>query len=416
MTELPLSYTETLNSLVFDDASFLLEKRKEASHFLHEKGFPTRRDEDWKYTSADAFLKAPFSMTMETLSSVQHSPHLSDAYVIHCGGGSVTFPRDLPKGVILSSLRDACREHAGQVEPLLGNILEISHGFQAFNLATFQSGVFLLLEPGIHLQKPIVFMHSPSQSGKMEVMRHLVVLSERSECQLLHCFLHESVGATNVVTEIALSKHSKLFQYGIETSEEEAFHFSHIAVRQDAESHFESHQLSLGAKLARSDLSVLLEGSYANCLLNGMYYLRQNAHLDHHTWVFHCDPNTTSSEDYRGVLSDASRGVFNGKVLVKNEAKGSVAKQQNKNLLLSQQAEINTKPELSIFADDVQCSHGATVGQIDEDALFYMATRGIDRVSAINELIKAFLMTHLEQVPYTEIAAWMARELYERNG
>uniref|UniRef100_UPI00260D9DA4 Fe-S cluster assembly protein SufD n=1 Tax=uncultured Legionella sp. TaxID=210934 RepID=UPI00260D9DA4 len=195
-----------------------------------------------------------------------------------------------------------------------------------------------------------------------------------------------------------------------------AYHLGHIAVKQEESSQFASHSLSLGGKLVRSDLSLYLQEERAHCLMNGIYAPAEGQHVDHHTTVHHLVPECSSEQDYKGILTGHSRAVFNGKVIVAKDAQHTDAKQQNKNLLLSANAEIDTKPQLEIFADDVVCSHGATVGQLDEEALFYLATRGIGRLDASRYLIHAFAQNNLRLIPHRDLADWMGQLLTQQLG
>jgi Fe-S cluster assembly protein SufD len=177
-----------------------------------------------------------------------------------------------------------------------------------------------------------------------------------------------------------------------------------------------NHSLSLGGKCVRSDLSLYLQEEKAHCLMNAIYAPTDGQHVDHHTTVYHLVPNCSSEQDYKGILNGRARAVFNGKVIVAKDAQHTDAKQQNKNLLLSANAEIDTKPQLEIFADDVLCSHGATVGQLDEEALFYLATRGIDRVEASHYLIHAFAKDNLQLIPHRKLADLMSQLLTQQLG
>jgi Fe-S cluster assembly protein SufD len=187
-------------------------------------------------------------------------------------------------------------------------------------------------------------------------------------------------------------------------------------VQQQANSHFDSQSLSLGGKLVRSDTRITLLGAQANSTLNGIYAPNEGQHIDHHTTVHHAVGHCTSQQDYKGILQGQSRAVFNGKVIVAKDAQKTDAKQHNKNLLLSANAEIDTKPQLEIFADDVLCSHGTTVGQLDEEALFYLATRGIDRQEASSYLIHAFADENLRLIPHKSLAEWMTALLNQQLG
>lgn len=224
----------------------------------------------------------------------------------------------------------------------------------------------------------------------------------------------DSCYMTNGITELFIGSKAQVGHYKIQRESKQAFHFSHLAVQQSAASQLASQVVSLGGQLVRSDLSIALQEEQAQCFMNGIYMPTQGQHIDHHTTVNHLVPNCSSEQDYKGVLQGKARAVFNGKVIVAKNAQHTVAKQQNKNILLSARAEINTKPQLEIFADDVICSHGATVGQLDEEALFYLATRGIDRLEATRYLIHAFTQANLRAIPEQRFATWIDQLLTQQ--
>ena len=213
-----------------------------------------------------------------------------------------------------------------------------------------------------------------------------------------------------------LGEKAQCVHYKIQREGKLACHIGHVAVNQLAHSEFASHSFSFGGKLVRSDLSINLLQEYAQCLMNGIYIPNEGQHVDHHTIVNHLLPNCRSKQDYKGILNGHARAVFNGKVVVAKDAQHTDASQQNKNLLLSANAEIDTKPQLEIFADDVLCSHGATVGQLDEEALFYLATRGIDKIEASRYLVHAFTEENLRLIPKQKLAAWVGNLITQQLG
>lgn len=199
--------------------------------------------------------------------------------------------------------------------------------------------------------------------------------------------------------------------YKLQREGNAAWHFGHFAVKLSEGSQVDSHALSLGALWSRFDACFSIREPHARCFLNGIYAPKGQQHMDHHTWVYHDAPHGTSEQDYKGIVSEAAHAVFNGQVHVARHAQKTVAKQQNKNLLLSKQAEIDTKPQLDIAADDVQCTHGATVGQLDIDALFYFATRGIGVQEATEYLIQGFVAENLRAIGHDEFAAWLQTQV-----
>lgn len=394
--------------------------QKKALSELCQWGFPTRHDEEWKYTPVDELLTHEFSTTSKP---TQHAPQVSDSplkqgLTLHNGMifGLEKLTKQLPKGVLVMPLSTAISQCPELITPYLGSILQPEHGFHALNTAMIQEGVFIYVPAGIVVEEPILLAHSQDNMNQAVYWRHVLVAEQNSQFSIVEdyqgpeglCYF------TNTVTEVCLAKDARLTHYKIQRESFKSYHVGHIAVKQAQSSQFESHSFSLGATLARSDLSMDLDEEHARCLMNAVYLTTQDQQVDHHTTVNHKVPNCLSEQDYKGVLSGRARAVFNGKIKVSKDAQHTCAKQQNKNLLLSKYAEINTKPQLEIFANDVVCSHGATVGQLDEDALFYLATRGIDRQQASHYLIQAFTIENLRLIRHSTIASWIEELLMKQ--
>ncbi|KGP63224.1 ABC transporter permease [Legionella norrlandica] len=403
---------------------WLAQMQSQALTDLKRQGFPTRYDEEWKYTLVDPLLQchfkqydSPVNLGVETILNdapvkkrllIQNGSILGDEEWITC----------LPKGVLVLPLSSALSDYADLVKPYLGKILEQTHGFHYLNTALIQCGVFIYIPADVGMEEPIVLTHAQNQTNQAVYLRHLILAEKASQMTLIEEYHGEkdSCYFTNNVTEIFLGEGAKFNHYKIQRESKAAYHLGHVAVKQSAYSQFSSHSLSLGGKLVRSDISVYMQEEHAQCLMNGIYAPGEGQHVDHHTMVHHLVPNCRSDQDYKGILKDHSRAVFNGKVIVAKNAQHTDAKQQNKNLLLSANAEVDTKPQLEIFADDVLCSHGATVGQLDEEAIFYLATRGISRDEASHYLIQAFANDNLCLIPNRELADWMANLLTQQLG
>lgn len=403
------------------DLPWLAALQSQALKNLDRRGFPSRQHEEWKYTSVDALLKHSFNQDNKTPKS-EFKSDLPLPHQLVINNGHVFCEEEvlakLPQGVLICSLAHALIEHADLIKPHLGRILEQEHGFHSLNTAFIHYGVFIYLPKGICIDAPIVLNHYQDQADHAVHLRHLIIAEEGSQASIVEHYqgAEECAYFTNTVTELFLAASAHLTHYKIQREGKVAFHLGHIAVQQKMRSHFASHSLNLGAALARSDLTIKLQEEHASCLMNGIYAPTEGQHVDHHTTVNHLVANCSSEQDYKGILKGRSRGVFNGKVIVAKDAQQSNAQQQNKNLLLSMNAEINTKPQLEIFADDVVCSHGATVGQLDEDALFYLASRGIDKLEASHYLIHAFAADNLRLIPHRELANWMSQLLLQQLG
>lgn len=412
MSELLEFYQEQAKS-VRSSLPWLAERQANALNDFIRYGFPGRKDENWKYTAIDGFLQQLFAHQDSAATQVLPKD-LPAGWTIALANGHV-FPVDtgvaaLPEGVIVQSLLQALTDNPEKIRPYLSQILQHEHGFDALNSAAWHTGVLVYLPAGVQVDVPIILAHWQDKNHQAIHVRHLIIAEEGSRATVIEAY-HGEVDCcylTNVVTEVHLAARATVTHYKVQCESNAAFHIGHLTVSQGEASQFDSHSLSLGGKLVRSDLTLKLQAPQASCLLNGMYMPGDKQHIDHHTTVHHLVPDCESVQDYKGVMIGQSRAVFNGKVAVAKDAQHTRAQQQNKNILLSDKAGIDTKPQLEIFADDVICSHGATVGQLDEDALFYMTARGINRADAVRYLIHAFAADNLRLIAHAEVASWMA--------
>ena len=393
---------------------------------FNRMGFPTRHCEDWKYTTVDSFLKQRFETPKEIVGSeTKISPDLptsllSEAIIIH--NGHVEIPIELtdrlPEGVVILPMSQAVVQHADHIDGYLGRILQQNNGFQALNTAMLRCGVYIYVPAGVCLTTPLVLSHRQDNVDQAIYLRHVVIAEEASSLTMIEHYQGDAdtVYFTSSITEAHLAAHAKLVHYKIQCESKRSYHVGHLAVKQRAGSQFDSHSFSTGGQWVRSDIDIALTEPDAQCSMNGLYAPLDGQHVDHHTVVTHEAPKCRSEQDYKGILSGRSRAVFNGRVIVAKDAQHTVAMQQNKNVLLSKNAEIDTKPQLEIFADDVVCTHGATVGQLDEDALFYLATRGIGRAEAMRYLVQAFAVENLRKFANDELAEWLGTLLNQQVG
>ena len=397
--------------------------QKNALNEFMTMGFPNRYQEDWKYTRTDAFLQHKFFHAPRARTHIESSLLDVDIYPdrpsMNCHAvafvndkiiGLEALNRGLPPGVIIQPLALAMIEHADIVKKYLSNILVHQHGFHALNTAMLHNGLFIYLPTGVCLSEPILVSHWQNIAQQVVYMRHLVILDCDSSLNLVEDYNGDmnTCYMSNAVTEVALGARANLMHCKVQRESTLAYHTSHLAVRQTAYSKFLSHSFSVGGCWVRSDTDISLDEDYAQCEMNGVYTPSGAQHVDHHTLVAHRSPNCFSMQDYKGVLSGQARAVFNGRIVVFAGAEHTIAKQQNKNLLLSMQAEIDTKPQLEIFANDILCTHGATVGQLDAEALFYLATRGIGHAEASRYLVQAFILDNLARITHVELAQWIS--------
>ena len=405
------------------DMPWIAQLQNSARVDFERFGFPARKDEDWKYTSVDGFLKQSFVRASGQAGEVVPLTDvpLSCSKIAIINGvvsGTDALAPTLPAGVVVLPLAQALLSHAEKIKPWLAQILTQEHGFHALNTAMLQCGLFIYLPKGACLTEPLLVSHWQGQTQQAVHVRHLIIAEEGSSATIIEDYQGDTAMEyfTNTITEVHTAANAAITHYKIQRESKLAYHVGHLAVKQAAGSQFDSHLFSFGGKLVRSDATFSLDAPHARCFMNGIYAPADGQHMDHHTLVTHAAPDCSSAQDYKGILTGHSRAVFNGKVIVAKDAQHTEAKQQNKNLLLSVHAEIDTKPQLEIFANDVVCTHGATVGQLDEEALFYLATRGIDYAEACHYLVQAFATENLAALTNVHLATWLGTLLNQQIG
>lgn len=380
-----------------------------------QRGFPGPRDEAWKYTSVAALEKRAFkpgaggSLDAGALASLLIPGFDADRAVFVDGRFEPKLSR-LPAGVNITPLSSAT---AG-IQALLAAPAEWhADTFVDLNTALFRDGLVLDLAAGQTLDAPIELLHVTTAAASAHSLRVLVRLGTGAGAHLLERYVgvDDAKAFTNIVTQVDLGKAAKLTHLRLQSESRQSFHVGRVLVRQAAESEYHSHSTQLGAAWSRLDLHCKLEAEGARTELHGLYAVAGRQHVDNHTRIDHLARGTASREIYRGILDGQGRAVFNGKVLVAPHAVKTDAEQKNHNLILSRGAEIDTKPELEIYADDVKCSHGATIGQLDEQQLFYLRSRGLDMDTAHRLLITAFAEELLLELPYPALATHVRRLL-----
>ncbi|MBW1685783.1 MAG: Fe-S cluster assembly protein SufD, partial [Deltaproteobacteria bacterium] len=288
--------------------------------------------------------------------------------------------------------------------PYLGRLVSLKeHAFAALNSAFLDDGAVLLVGPDANLAEPlhIVFVSTAAGTLRVRHPRLLIVAGEGSRVRVIvdHVCLGPPSGFTNAVAEVCVGQGAQVDLVLLQRERSDAFHVSNLAVRQERDSRFSSHTLTLGGALVRNDLGVVLEDEGADCTLHGLFVAGGEQLIDNHTLVDHAMPHGTSRELYKGILGGSSRGVFRGRVIVRPGAQKTDARQSNPNLLLADSAEIDTKPQLEIYADDVKCSHGSSIGQLEEDALFYLRSRGMAEPEARDLLTRGFAHEVIAALP-----------------
>lgn len=387
------------------DPPWLHALRKQAIARFAETGFPTRDDEAWRYTNLGPIARTPFEIAAPASAVIGRAdlerlsfPVFACSVFVFVNGRfapSLSAPRALAGGIQVGNLAAALPSPLCPLEGHLGSLARPDEGaLVALNTAFFTDGVMLHVPAGVEIETPIhvVYLSVPGERATISYPRTLVVAGRGSRATVVEDFvsLGGGVAFTNAVCEIALAEGSAVEHVSLQREHEDAAHLGAIRVRQARDSRYKAHGISLGGRLTRNDVLAILDGPGADCELNGFYVASDAQHVDNHTTIDHARPQGTSREFYKGVLDDRARGVFSGKVIVRPGAQKTSAQQTNKNLLLSADAEIDSKPQLEIFADDVRCSHGSSIGQLDEDALFYLRARGIDLATARSLLMRAF--------------------------
>lgn len=364
------------------------DQEKAMSHFS-ELGFPTRKNEQWKYTNVAPLAGCVFALPeTESVSKTDASAFKNflydqnwhSIYFVHGLRHPLSLTNELGKGVQISSLKNAGESGDAIFKTHFGHYSRAeTNGFNALNQAFFRDGIFLRLEKDAVCEKPIQILHMTTASrNAMAHPRHLIVAEKNSKAVIIEIFASLSAAEhfNNTVTEIVLEEGASLDYYKI-FKEGENFHIGRTEVYQHPNSSFHSWSLNVSGKLVRHDVHVELAGEGASCSLDGLYLASGSQHIDNHLLVDHKKPHGTSFQLYKGILGGKATAVFNGKTFVHPGAQKTEAQQTNKNLLLSRHAVVDTKPELEILADDVKCSHGAAVGQLDESAVFYLKSRGL---------------------------------------
>ena len=390
------------------DVPWLQALKEEALDVFTELGFPTRAVEDWKYTSTESFLKQQFIGNSSSIESSRPPVILDRAILLSNGVWRGLDEIDCPKGVLAMPLLEACRAYPQKMKAYLTAAQPAQDGFHWLNTAMLERGLFIYIPP--HVSVSLHLSHWQDKANQSVFSRQVVMLDEGSSLCLTEAFQGEAdlCYFTSAITEAFLSEKSTLTHYKMQCESTSAYHVGDLRVHQAGSSLLKSHSFSLGGHWVRSDTNIKLQAPKAQCFMNGVYVGMGKQHIDHHTEVIHEAPDCQSEQDYKGILRGKARAVFNGRVRVEKEAVQTVAKQQNKNLLLSLGTEIDTKPQLDIFADDVICTHGATVGQLDEEALFYLATRGIDTALATQYLVQAFLVENMRAIEESTLLPWVS--------
>ncbi|MFN2637341.1 MAG: Fe-S cluster assembly protein SufD [Gemmatimonadaceae bacterium] len=405
-----------------DAPEWLLSLRQQGMARFEALGYPTTKNEDWHFTSVAPISEKVFRRAMVSAKGVSSEGSTAgivapaDLKPFNFGQQqwhtlvfvNGEFSEDLSSyaglgnGIRVSSLSRAIRSNIGRPQRHLAKIAVFdNHAFTALNTAFIRDGAFVELQANTVVDEPIHLVFVSQGYGRAVAHpRNLIVAAPNSRAAIVESYvsISDNVYFTNAVTEISVGDGAHIDHYKIQRESEKSFHVGTVQVRQARDSQFHSFSFAVGGQLARTNIYTSLDGDGATCTLNGLYLTDGTQHIDNQTSIEHIAPNCPSHEVYKGVLDGRSHGVFNGKVYVHPEAQKTDGKQSNNNLLLSPSARVDTKPQLEIFADDVKCTHGATVGRLDEMAMFYLNSRGIGPETARTLLTYAFAADVLETI------------------
>ena len=414
--------------------------RKAAISRFNDLGFPTARrgNEEWKYTDVRSLARTPFQIFPSSVPAKLTVQDLKRFYfgqsdwnrLVFVDGRydeNLSFLSPLPTGVRVLNLSEAMISSDSLLEEHLGHHAEYeANAFTALNTAFIHDGAFVYIPDGIEVKEPILllFLSTSRDQGTMSQPRVILLTGKNSKASIIESYetLSDSEYFTNSVTEIVVGAGSVVEYYKFQRQSHEAFHITNTQVVQARDSSFSSINIDLGGGLVRNNLNLLMGDEGSACTLNGLYMLNGSQHVDNQVIIDHAKPYTTSKELYKGILDGKSRSVFHGSIIVREGAIKVDARQEDKNLLLSDQAEADTKPAFWIYCNDVKCAHGAACGQLDEDALFYLTSRGIREqdartllthgfvVEVIDSIINKPFRTHIEDLVQMKLHQWLGDE------
>jgi Fe-S cluster assembly protein SufD len=404
---------------------WLKNARVRAIEQFAELGFPTTKNENWKYTSLTSLggrglqPSMPGEARVDCLAAIANLKLDNDAHLLVFVDGhfseKLSARNALPNGVILSDLNATLATHPEQLARFFGET-KFATGVGALNGALFGDGYVLIVPDRTEIEVAIHVLFLQTARDTICNVRNIIIAESGSRARVIEHFatLGDFAYFNNISTEISTARDSRIEHLKLQQESTAASHIADIRATQAQASEFASYSFALGGLLSRNDIATYFDGEHGHCTMNGLYLTQGKQIVDHHTRVDHAKPRCVSREFYKGILDGTSRAVFNGKVIVHKDAQQTDASQSNRNLLLSDNAEVDTKPELEIYADDVKCAHGATVGQLDMNQLFYLRSRGIDEAAARTLLIFAFAEDLVSGLTYLPLRQRMEQILMSR--
>jgi len=395
------------------ELTWLRKLRQDGFARFAEAGFPTMRDEDWRFTNLATISQTPFHLSRnghKLPSREQIEPYRIEGaacQLVFVDGAFAPQLSALGKmlvGVRIANLSGEIARDPSSIEPHLGRYLDLKRDpFSALNTAFIEDGAYIYVGKGVVAKQPVclLFVSTAHDAPTVNYPRNLIVAEENSQAAIVEDYVSLGEGAPalcNTVTELVAGDHAVISHYMIERERGQAYNVSTLRIQQGRTADVSSHSVLVGGSLVRNNVHPVLAGEGGECLINGLFIGDGRQHLDNYMLVEHAGPHCGSRQFYNGILGGRAHGVFHGRIIVHKDAQKTDAKQTNRNLLLSDNAQIDTKPQLEIYADDVKCTHGATIGQIEENALFYLRSRGIDETSARRLLLLAFASECLDRM------------------
>ncbi|MEO8513999.1 MAG: Fe-S cluster assembly protein SufD [Ignavibacteria bacterium] len=402
--------------------------RKNAIARFDEMGFPTVKHEDWKYTNVKAILEYDFthgnniSLTKKEVEQFLIKG-LAENLIVFVNGiysPEHSYIQKQDEGIIIESLNDVLKNNPERVLDHIGRYAGIDNGFTALNTAFAKEGTVIIIPDNAEVKSHIHILNITGEAGQHIITqpRNLIITGKNSIVKIIESYhsLSSEENLVNAVSEIVIGENSFVEIYRLQQENPGSFHINRTQAVQGRNSTFTHYSVTLGGGLVRNDTNILLNDENCTGNLYGLYLAEGNQHVDNHTLIDHAKPHCQSNEMYKGVLNDSSRGVFNGKVFVREDAQKTNAYQSNKAILLTSKATIDTKPQLEIYADDVKCSHGAAIGQLDDEAVFYLRSRGIGAEHAKRVLIRAFANDIFETIENETFHEHLNHLVFEKLG
>ncbi len=422
------SFKKFESSLNGESSLYFHQLRKDALMQFDAFKYPTQKNEEWKYTDVSPITKQNFvpavnlaelKFTKEEISKYLFKDF--DCYLLVFVNGiyneELSTLGEVPNGVIISNLKRLAKDNPQLVEKYLGKIAVIENSFNSLNAVYSLDGLVVIVPESKTVEKPIqvLYLNSSDNEQVLSSPRNIIAAGKNSQVSVIANYrgVSEKSYLSNIITEVFVDDYASVSIYKIQNELDEAYHIEKVQAKQGRNSLFNHYNIAFGGAIVRNDINSVHDGENIETHYYGLYMINGRQHVDNHTFVDHAKPNCMSNELYKGVLDDSARGVFNGKIIVRQDAQKTNAYQQNKTILLSKTAAIDTKPQLEIFADDVKCSHGATVGHLDDVSEFYIRSRGVPQELAKSMLIRAFANDVIETVKIEPLKEQINKMIFE---